>query len=284
MNDESFLTGYDVLRIPIEKDGVPAWPERFGKEKIESLRARVGDQKFMSQMMLVPVRKTGTMFDASALRFYSDELLVKEANGAIAFAIGGARIVQQSCWWDPSYASAGGDFSVIASVMLDDMGRRFVHDVLYIANVEDESVSCASQCGAVVEFLRRNFAPRVNVESNGIGKFLPEMLREKIALAGIECAVVAKNSKVNKAVRIADAFDACISSGRISFHERLKDTPFYSEFLEWSPESRTHDDGMDAVAGALGESPAVMPSRVKNRLPQKSQRVFRIKRVASANT
>ncbi|MDR1009325.1 MAG: hypothetical protein LBL52_03680 [Rickettsiales bacterium] len=259
MSEESFLADYDLLKIPIIENGEAAWPERYSPQKIEELRVRVGDAKFSSQMMLSPVDSSGVQFDVARLSFYSDDLVFNEGNGAISFSIGRAKIVRCSCWWDPSYAEIGGDASVVCVVFSGEDGLRYLYDVEYLRGGGEGSGYV--QCEQVARFLRRNFVPQIFIEANGIGKFLPEMLRERLTLDGMACKVVEQTSSKSKAIRIADAFDAALAGGRLLVHSRVRSTPWAQEFSEWSAVSSAHDDGMDAVAGALLASGVRMPAR-----------------------
>ena len=47
-------------------------------------------------------------------------------------------------------------------------------------------------------------------------------------------------------------------------HERIKQTILLSEMLSWTPVgTKEHDDGLDAVAGAVSMMP--MPARIQGR-------------------
>ncbi len=263
---EPFLCGYDVLKIPVIENGVPVWKEKFPIEKIEKLKKSVGMKKFSSQMMLTPVDISDGRFDVSKLLFYSDELLRVEQNQLLNFTIGSHKIVSVSCWWDPSYGSVNGDGSVVSVVFIDEEGKYYLHDVKYLYHSDGEEVQSAhEQCVQVGEFIKRNNIPLIYVESNGIGKFLPEFLKSELLKMGIQCSVVAKTSKVSKAIRILDAFDVIVSAGYLFVNEKVRQTPFIAEFTDWNVDSSIHDDGLDSVAGAILAEPVKMPLTVRNR-------------------
>ncbi len=264
---DAFLAGYDLLKIPVIENGKSVWPEKFPLEKIERLKKSVGMKKFSSQMMLCPVDIREGRFDVSKLLFYNSELKREERNGLLSFSINDKKIISVSCWWDPSYGSKDGDGSVISVVFIDEDGRYYLHDVEYLYFKDCEDVQSArDQCERVVSFLKRNFVPSVNVESNGIGKFLPEFLKTELLKNGMNVSVVAKNSKVSKELRILDAFDAVISAGYLLVNESVKDTPFIGEFTDWNVDSKVHDDGLDSVAGAILAQPVKMPVIVGGRI------------------
>ncbi|MDR1476819.1 MAG: hypothetical protein LBI17_01675 [Rickettsiales bacterium] len=280
-----FLEGFDVLRIPVIENGAPVWPEKFPLGKIEELRKKSGEAKFSSQMMLVPVDLSGGRFDISSLRFYSGTLECAERNRLLEFSICGHRIVAVSCWWDPAYGSPDGDGSVIAAVFVDAEGRYYLHDVEYLRHSDSPdgaARSASEQCAAVAEFLRRNRVPVMCIEINGIGRFLPEFLRGTLVDSDVGTVVVGCHSKMSKSLRILDAFDALLAAGYLNVCDSVRNTPWLSEFAEWSPSGGCRDDGLDAVAGALSAAPVVMPMTAAapvRRISRIAGRTFKVKSI-----
>lgn len=259
---QPFLIGFDVLKIPVIENGVPTWEEKFPIEKIEELKKRVGIKKFSSQMMLTPIDTNKGRFDIKKLKFYSSELKVEERNRFLDFSIDGNKVVSCSCWWDPSYGSRGGDGSVISVVFIDERGRYYLHDVKYLYHSDkdkEEIQSAAEQCKQVGEFLREYHIPAVYVESNGIGKFLPEFLRGELAKMQVNSNVIEKTSRISKNLRILDTFDVIISAGYLFVNEKVKNTPWIAEFCDWGVDTKAHDDGLDSVAGAISSQPYKLP-------------------------
>ncbi len=279
----AFLAGFDVLKIPVIENGIPTWEEKFPIEKIEELKKRVGVKKFSAQMMLCPVDTLQGRFDIKKLQFYNAPLVVEERNRLLNFSINGNKVVNCSCWWDPSYGSKGGDGSVISVVFIDEVGRYYLHDVkyLYHSDASKEQVQSATeQCRQVGEFIRENHIPAVYVESNGIGKFLPEFLRGELVKMGVSARVVEKTSRISKNLRILDAFDVIISAGYLFVNESVKETPWISEFCDWGVDSKSHDDGLDSVAGAISSPAFKMPVSTVSSLRGKynvAGRTFKIK-------
>ena len=264
--DEAFLSGYDVLKIPVMVNGKSVWNERFPISKIEKLKKTVGMKKFSAQMMLTPVDIREGRFDVSKLSFYSSSLQVCERNRLLDFSIDGKKIIYASCWWDPAYGSKDGDGSVVSVIFIDTDGKYYLHDVEYLYHSDMEEVDSAyEQCVKVAEFLKRNHIPLIYVESNGIGKFLPEFLKSQLLKMGINVQVVAKTSKVSKSLRILDAFDVITSAGYLFVSEKVKQTPFIAEFSDWNVDSKGHDDGLDSVAGAILSEPVKMPVCLQGR-------------------
>lgn len=250
-NETGFLRGFETLKIPIlTQSGVSAWPERFSLEKIDALRRRSGERSFAAQMMLIPTALSPSRLNPDHIRFYGGELTYTECNGTAILSVDGVRLRSVSCWWDPSFGGECQDGSVIACVFTDENGSVRLHDLAYI-KVPDQAESATAQCRQVVQFVRRHFIGAVHIETNGIGKFLPALLKKELALARVGCAVIEEISTRAKSDRILSALEVPLLNGQFFAHERIKQTPFIAEMRDWMPLKNMHDDGLDAVAGCL---------------------------------
>ncbi|QQP88576.1 phage terminase large subunit [Skermanella sp. TT6] len=262
-----FLDGFQRLLIPIrDAEGRSAWPTRFPDAAIERIRRATGPNKFESQMMLKPVSIADGRLDPDRLLPYEAELDYREARGVPVLMLGDRRMVSASCWWDPAYGAPegaaregrAGDGSVLAAVFSDVDGGYWLHRIRYLTAVPDgDDHEAAQQCRQVAEFLRDLHLPSVMLETNGVGKFLPGILRRELARCGVGASVVEKTSSVPKDRRILEAFDAVLAAGALHAHRSVWDTPFVREMREWRPGGRHkgHDDGLDAVAGCLSNEP-----------------------------
>jgi hypothetical protein len=257
--DTGIVTGFADLRIPVlDAQGHSAWPERFPPERIARLRQRVGALRFASQMMLDPVDLTQARLDPARLRRYEDEILWREAQGQPEAWIGPVRLVALCAWWDPAYgASAGeraaGDGSVIAVAYRGEDERIYLHRVVYLTVPGAADNLAMAQCMMVAELARALDLHCVHVESNGIGKFLPGMLRGALHAAGTGASVVEVTSRQNKDSRILQAWDVPLMAGRLQVHESVFATPLIGEMRDWRPGGGHRDDGLDAVAGCLNQ-------------------------------
>lgn len=257
--ERPFLDGFDRLEIPlVDARGNSAWPERFPAERVAAIRKRTGPNKFDSQMMLRPVNIADGRLDPDRLRLYEAELVYAEGNRLPVLSLAGNRLVSASCWWDPSYGAPGkGDSSVVAAVFTAEDGTYWLHRVTYLTHDPartdvDEATQLCRQVAAVVRDLH---LPAVTLETNGIGRFLPGLLRRELAAQGTPCAVVEQASTRSKDQRIVDAFDAVLAAGALYAHRSVWATPFVAEMREWRPGGKARDDGLDAVAGCLLSQP-----------------------------
>jgi hypothetical protein len=256
-----FLDGFRRLVLPILNEaGESAWPQRFPRDQIETIRKRTGPAHFSSQMMCEPTRISQGYFSADSLRFYEDELIYRESGGQAILSLGGNRMVSASVWWDPAFGSECGDRSVLAIVYSDDDGDYHVHRVIPLAISKTSSLDEATQqCRQVIEAVRDYYIPAVRLEVNGLGKFLPNVLRRELGLAGVSCSVEEMVSKDPKNERILKAFDAPLAARAIHVHRSVLKTPFVRELEDWHPEGKGgasggHDDCLDAVAGAIAHA------------------------------
>lgn len=255
-----FLLDFKKLELPIlDENGESNWPERFSTEKIASIRLRSGENKFLSQMMLKPVNVVDSLLDPSRLCPYEGEIEIISANKRDILKIGQHKMISASCWWDPSFASAKGDNSVVACVFVDEDGHYWLHDLEYIKIREDEENKASKQCMIVADFLARNYLPSIRVEANGIGKFLPGILKQTLQKRNYKAAVIEVCSHSDKATRIIQAFDVLLAERALNVHKRIWSTSFIEEMREFSPEGNHHDDALDAVAGCLSSEPVRLP-------------------------
>ncbi len=263
-----FLAGFRRLEVPlIGPDGASRWPERFPAARIDAIRERSGPNKFKSQMLLEPVNILDSRLDPGRLLPYRHALDYAERNGRAELTLNGKRLGSASCWWDPAYGAPGrGDASVVAALFTDEDGTHYLHALRYLehdpakaarssAGDDAENDEASQMCRQVADFLRDHHLPSVTLETNGLGRFLPGLLRRALAKAGVEAAVIETAQHRAKDLRILDAFDAVLAAGRLQAHDSVWQTPFIREMREWMPGGRCRDDGLDAVAGCLLSEP-----------------------------
>ena len=99
------------------------------------------------------------------------------------------------------------------------------------------------------------------METNGLGRFLPALLRRALAEAGAPCTVIEHASRRAKAERILAALEPALAARRLHAHESVFRTPFPGEMAAWRPDAPgQRDDALDALAGCLLAEPVRLPA------------------------
>nr|MBQ0091467.1 hypothetical protein [Candidatus Enterousia merdequi] len=251
-NSIPFLQGYKYLKIPIVDDaGNPAWPEMFPLEKIHDLETIVGPRHFSAQMMLEYVSDERVRLDPGALHFYENDFDWQTVH------IGQNIITGVCCYWDPSSGHKNSDGSVCVLVYKDDKNNTaFIHDILYMVVSDEDIHPLATQCENVLSFMQKYKLTRIGIETNGIGNALPEILRKIAQDKQLHINILPISNHTKKETRILNSLEPMLASGRLYMHNKIKQTMLLSEMLAWSPiGSVEHDDGLDAIAGALSMTP-----------------------------
>lgn len=255
-----FLEGFERLRLPlVQSDGASAWPERFPLEVIDELRRQTGPQRFKSQMMLEPTPPRAVELDPDRLIGYRETLASRWSQGRLLLAVGDRPMVSSVCWWDPAYGRPGrGDRSAIAVVMVDREGHYWLHGLRYLQFAVErvEDVDEATQLiRQAIDFAVSLQQTRLFIETNGIGRFLPALVRRELKGSGHDLTLVERHSTRGKAERILTALDPILAAGHLHVHESVLASGFVEEMREWSPGATTLDDGLDAVSNAVLEQP-----------------------------
>ena len=261
---DATLVGYRRLVVPLlDAAGESAWPERFTAGDIATLRSRVGPLRFARQMLLQPVAEAAARLDPALVVRYAEEPEYREAGGRAQLSLLGRRLLSGGGFWDPAYGRPGtGDASVLAATYADGEGNHYLHRLAYLAHDPDSPVDPATQqCRAVAALARELLLPAVRVETNGIGRFLPALLKREMAKAGAPCAVIEHTSRQAKALRILAALEPALAARRLHAHEAVFRTPFPAEMAAWRPDSPNgvRDDALDALAGCLLAEPVRLP-------------------------
>ena len=260
---EPLTQGFEALRLPVlDAAGRSAWPERFSLAHIDRLRRKAGADRFAAQMLLRPVDVEPGRLPAHGLRRHDGELEWREAQGQPQLWLEGRRMVSASAWWDPAFGNgqgAGrGDGSVVAAVFVDAEGGLWVQRVLYLEPGpagEAGGDAAGAQCRQVADLMAALHLPSLRIETNGLGRFLPGLLRRELARRRQAGAVLEVTSRTAKQARILAAFEAPLAAGLLSAHSSVWAGPFLTELRDWRPGGAGHDDGLDAVAGAIAAEP-----------------------------
>ena len=253
-----FLYGFNRLEIPIiNEKGKSSWAERFSDKEIKSLKIRHGEEKFNSQMQLQCVNPSESRLNSSQVKIYDGNIDISYQNNKFVLSINGVKMNSVSASWDPSYGSIGGDDSVIACVFTGDDGKYYLQDLEKIDVNKYSNIDPArSQCLSVIDFATRNYLPSINLESNGVGKFLPELLKSMLDNKNIKLSVLPFTSKQIKNNRIMSAFDSVLDAQHLYINKKIIKTGFLEQLSDFKPtEKNNKDDMIDAVSHCLNFEP-----------------------------
>lgn len=225
------------------------WADRFDFEEIELRRREASSQnEWDSQYMLRAKPISEMRLDPAWIQVYHAEPTFVQRNGTLTMSLGEIRITFARCYWDVSLGKADSDDSVLTWLFEDDLGRFYWHRAA--VNTGGIREQCRQVCDVVKKFL----IPCVDVETNGVGGFVPAFLRE--ALVGTGCAVREINAKGKKNDRILGAIEPVLSGRMLYAHESVAASGAFSQMREWNPATSDQpDDFLDGLAGALLSAP-----------------------------
>lgn len=259
-----FLGDHRRILLPVvDEAGHSLWPEHFGIGEIDALRRDAGPARFRSQMLVVPTALADMRLDPERLVRYEEQLTLHDTGSEPILTIGGRRMVGTSCWWDPALARPRrGDASVVAAVFTDDAGGYWLHGIRYLDGEPDGGRDdlAGHLCRQVVKFLAEFQQPSITIETNGLGRFLPALLRRALAEAKLGVAVKEHVNTMRKAWRILDALDPLLAARALHAHASIWETPLIGEMRAWLPGANTGDDGLDALSGCIMTPPVRLGS------------------------
>lgn len=282
--DAPFLDGFERLERPIlTETGASAWPERFTPESIDRIRKRSSANKFASQMMLTPVALEDGRLDVDRLVPY-DWPLEPPTLARPDFRLGPYRLRSLRVWWDPALGlrdkkrRKAGDGSVAVLLGEDGEGRYFVHRALYLTVPPgSEEAAGAAQCRELTAMVAYTGVRLIHLEVNGVGAFLPETLRRTLVEQGqTKVSVLEQRSTQAKVDRILGAIDGPLHASLIYAHDSVIAGPLGREMREWRPRGRSHDDGLDALAGAMSMCARQRPNHTRQTGPVLAQTDFEL--------
>jgi len=236
-----------------------AWPERFTREEIALKRQETRTlNAWDSQYQLEAKPISEVRLDPARIVPYDCEPVIRFANGEVGMWLGSTRIVGATAYWDCSLGKIKSDASALSLLLTDARGQLYWHAAQgltgELAEFDEKDRIVGGQVMQVRELVLRLQIPRVVVETNGPGGFVPNILRQ--ALKGTGCGVGEEFSVTNKQKRILDAFEAPLSSRFLWAHVSVLEGPTWDQMKDFNPElSDQPDDYLDSGAGAIAQTP-----------------------------
>jgi predicted phage terminase large subunit-like protein len=229
--------GWRVLRLPAlaEEDdvlgrppGTPLWPQKHDAAQLESIRAQMGSQAFVSLMQLRPSAASGTIFKREWFRLLSPPWPSFQ------------RIIQS---WDTAFGKSAkrGDYSACCTVGINNNGAHILH--VWKGRPDFPALKAKVQ-----ELAREWKVSEILVEDTGAGTSLAQELAQD--WSGFDVPrIIPRDARGAKRLRM-ELVSPMVEAGKVFF----ADGPWLPEFLDelaGVPDNVVHDDCADAFCQAL---------------------------------
>ena len=240
-----------------------AWPERFTPAEMESRRRKTRTiNEWDSQYQLQSKPVGDIRLDPARITPYTIAPEIRHANHDTSMWLGGVQIVGASVRWDPSSGKLRSDASVLAVVLQDAIGRRYLHRLVKLVGevaetTDDGRTITGGQVMQIADVVAELQLSRVVVETNGIGGFAPPVLKACLKQRRLRCGVKEVASTMAKNRRILGAIEPLLlTRGQLWAHMDVLRGPLWDQMRDWNPSVLNQpDDFLDATAGAIEETP-----------------------------
>ena len=242
--------------------GEALWPERFTRKEMHKRRKECRTlNEWDSQYMLMARPIGNVRLDPERIEVYDCEPVIEPVNGGIRMTLNGIQMVGASLTVDPASGKLKSDVSALALVLQDAAGKRYWHRALPLTGEvaefdEDGKKIIGGQVLQICDVVEQFKISRVQIETNGIGKFMPAVLKAALKQRKLVCGVSDDHSTENKNKRILEAFEPLILSNMLAMSRQVADSAAYNELLEFNPAAISNDDDyIDAGAKAISATP-----------------------------
>lgn len=265
--DYTYSNGLVTLRNPsgalVDFYAGGAWPERFTPQEMVKRRRKTRTiNEFDSQYQLHSKPTHDVRLNPDRIVPYDCEPVIRQSNGRTLMLLGDVQIVGAVLRWDPSSGKLGSDVSAVCVMLQDEMGRRYLHRIERLLGdlvefAPDGKTIIGGQVVGLCELVDRFQLPRITVETNGIGKFSPKVVKAALKQRGLICGVTEVTAVQNKNRRILEALEPLLlSHDQIWAHVSVLDGPLPKQMRDWNPAVKEQpDDYLDVTAGAVSEQP-----------------------------
>jgi len=241
-----------------------AWPSRFDRAEIKFKREECNTfNAWDSQYMLKARPVHNIRLNPDRLIVYEEQPEIVVANNALSMYLNGVQLTGCRAYWDPSKGKADSDDSTFSVMFQDDRGHLYWH----ILEVQKGEVF--EQCDGIIPLVRQYQLPSVMIETNGIGGFLPPILRKALKEARLQCGVTEVNRSQNKTAYILDAYEVPLSGQFLHVHRSVLESGLAQQMNSWIPSRQAQqDDLIDSGAGCIRNLPVKIGKVVHAALPQ----------------
>ena len=234
-NAEETGEHWEVIKLAaIDSEGNALWPEVWPLEKLEMIRAQIGEHEFQAQYQQEPVLRGGNMFDTTSIKVHESLSEFPEIRFVRFWDL--ASTVKERAKDDPDYT--------IGAKCAVTMDNGMPH--LWIADVR----ACQQEAprrNALILQATEDDGPGVQVLVESVAGYkdtyttLRDLLRGKRTVKKISVS----GDKVVRAAPLEPVFAA----GNVHILKAQWNGMFLDQFTQFP--SAAHDDCVDAVAGAF---------------------------------
>lgn len=229
---------FEVINIPALADnGQALWPERWSAEALQDKRAEIGEYDFASLYLGAP-RVRGTNVFREPARYTAPDI-----NGRrILIGVDVAATV-----------NTRSDYSVAVVMAVKGGGAKLEADILEVYRAQVEIPALCAE----LEQLQKKWSAPLIVESVGVGKAVPQLLKQ----IGQRLRVHEITPKADKFLR-AQSLAAAWNEGRVRVPADgawVRD--YLAELLNFTGVRDDHDDQVDATSHCFNHALATAPIR-----------------------
>ncbi|WP_419204327.1 phage terminase large subunit [Bordetella trematum] len=251
-----------------------AWPQRFTRSEIELRRKKTRTLNYWDsqyQLHAKPIKES--RMDPSQIKAYDMHPRVETANRQVRMVLGTVQIVSARAYWDCALGKVKGDASAFSLVLDDVAGNSYWHvceglEGEFAVFSDDRNTRIVDgQVLQACRLIEKFNIPNVYVETNGIGAFVPQLLRQAIKQERLRCGVTDVQVSGNKNARILEGLEPPIKSGVLWAHVDVLDGPLWDQMIQWDPEVKDQpDDYLDSGAGAILQAPVRIGRMVREKV------------------
>lgn len=253
-----------------------AWPERFTRQELIARRKEtrtLGGWDSQYQLHARPINKV--RLDPANLVPYDVEPNIVLANNAVGMWLGRAQIVSATLRLDPSAGKKNSDVNAACLVLADAIGNLYWHRAVALegelAEMDEKGRLIGGTVMQVCDLVQKFQLARVDVETNGIGGHVPNILRGALKARRLRCHVHEVSTTGEKNRRILAGLEPGLQSGTLWAHVSVVEA-VSTQMREWSPITTNQpDDYLDCAAGAI----LAEPVRVGKVVSQQSDEIRR---------
>ena len=235
--DEPYCNWDRKVYRAITEDGQSLWPDKFSLELLEEQKVMMGTVAFNREKMNFPEDEDG-YFKPEWFQYYTvDDLIDAEGQPKTLLTVS---------WFDPSIETGSQhDFKAYVTV-----GYCQAENIFYVLDAYIKQVSIEIAVQASLAIHRIYNLLMLGVEANLFQRLLIKEFDAAAKNAGMPLPVRGIVNHLNKEVRVA-GLSPLVERGQIKFRAGHSDQDLLIEQLTYFPNRAFHDDGPDALEGAV---------------------------------